>query len=136
MMRLRSDLVALCQAALDGKLDSADIEWDNRAALGVVLTAEGYPGAYDKGAIIHGLPTLDSEDQKVFHAGTALDAEGNVITSGGRVLCAVGLGDSVSAAQERAYHLAGRISWKGVYHRRDIGYRAVERERQTGQQDE
>ncbi|MAT51357.1 MAG: phosphoribosylamine--glycine ligase [Porticoccaceae bacterium] len=128
MMRLRSDLVALCQAALNRELDQVSVEWDDRAALGVVLAAGGYPDSYRKGDIIHGIPAIESEDAKVFHAGTALDANGQVITTGGRVLCVVGLGDTVSEAQQRAYHVAADISWKDMYHRRDIGYRAVERE--------
>ncbi len=128
LMRLRSDLVALCLAAVEGRLDGITADWDTRAALGVVLAADGYPGTYNKGDVIHGLPGIGTDDEKVFHAGTRLDSEGRVLTNGGRVLCAVGLGDTVSEAQQRAYHLASNIRWKGAYHRSDIGYRAVERE--------
>jgi len=127
MMRLKSDLVELCETALDGKLDHAKAEWDNRAALGVVLAAGGYPGDYAKGAVIHGLPESDSEDAKVFHAGTA-EKDGQVVTAGGRVLCAVGLGNSVSEAQAKAYTLTRQISWEGSFYRSDIGFRAVARE--------
>jgi phosphoribosylamine--glycine ligase len=127
MMRLDSDLVALCEAALEGKLDQVSIDWDPRAALGVVLAAGGYPGDYHKGDVITGLPTADSADAKVFHAGTA-EHDGQVVTAGGRVLCAVGLGDTVSAAQARAYELTRQISWDKVYYRTDIGHRAVARE--------
>jgi phosphoribosylamine--glycine ligase len=127
MMRLKSDLVMLCQLALDGKLDQAEAEWDPRAALGVVLAAGGYPGSYNKGDVIHGLAGADSEDAKIFHAGTA-EKDGEIVTAGGRVLCAVGLGETVSTAQQRAYRLAEKISWDGMFYRRDIGYRAVARE--------
>ncbi|TNE76699.1 MAG: phosphoribosylamine--glycine ligase [Gammaproteobacteria bacterium] len=127
MMRLQSDLVALCNAALDKTLDQCDVAWDKRAALGVVLAAGGYPASYRKGDIISGLPSAELEDRKVFHAGTK-EIDGQVTTNGGRVLCAVGLGDSVSEAQQRAYQLTDQISWDGVYYRTDIGYRAVARE--------
>ncbi len=131
MMRLRSDLVALCEAALDGRLDTVRAEWDPRAALGVVLAAGGYPDTYRKGERIQGLPEKDAPDAKVFHAGTAA-ADGGVVTSGGRVLCAVGLGESVGTAQRRAYALADAIHWDGVYYRRDIGHRAIAREAGAG----
>ena len=132
MMRLRSDLVELCNAALDHRLDRVQAEWDSRAALGVVLAAGGYPDAVRKGDVIHGLDdagrlSLDGKG-KVFHAGTKLE-DGQVVTSGGRVLCAVGLGATVSAAQAQAYALVDRISWQGMQCRRDIGYRAIARER-------
>ena len=127
MMRLKSDLVALCNSALDGKLDQATVEWDDRAALGVVLAAAGYPGDYPKGDVINDLDDADSTDAKIFHAGTA-SKEGNVVTAGGRVLCAVGLGHSVSEAQTNAYALCKKISWNGMFYRHDIGYRAVARE--------
>jgi len=127
MMRLKSDLVELCNAALDGKLDSTTAEWDDRAALGVVLAAAGYPGSYPKGDVINGLEGADASDAKIFHAGTA-DKEGNVVTAGGRVLCAVGLGGSVTEAQAKAYELSKKISWEGMFYRNDIGYRAVTRE--------
>ncbi|HHJ20340.1 MAG TPA: phosphoribosylamine--glycine ligase [Gammaproteobacteria bacterium] len=128
MMRLRSDLVELALAALDHKLDQVVIDWDSRAALGVVMAAGGYPEHYAKGNVIQGLPAEGSDTAKVFHAGTAVQ-DGEVVTSGGRVLCAVGLGDSVEIAQQQAYALVDQIHWDGAYSRRDIGYRAVARER-------
>ncbi len=127
MLRLQSDLVALCDAALAGKLDQCSTEWDPRAAIGVVLAAGGYPASYNKGDIISGLPTTDTEGEKVFHAGTQL-IEGQTATNGGRVLCATALGNSVGEAQARAYNLAKQVSWKGVFSRSDIGYRAIARE--------
>ncbi len=127
MLRLRSDLVALCRAALAGGLDGCAADWDPRPAVGVVLAAGGYPGSYRKGDIIEGLPGSSPADEKVFHAGTAA-SDGQVVTSGGRVLCATALGDSVRAAQARAYALAGQIHWPDVYFRKDIAYRAVARE--------
>jgi phosphoribosylamine---glycine ligase len=126
MMRLKSDLAALCNAAIDGKLDTVQAHWDERAALGIVLAAGGYPDSYNKGDVISGLPE-DTEDAHVFHAGTSLQDD-EVVTNGGRVLCVTALGDSVSAAQKRAYEVAGSINWKDVYMRRDIGHRAVARE--------
>jgi phosphoribosylamine--glycine ligase len=128
MLRLQSDLVALCLSALDGKLDGQSAAWDSRAALGVVLAAGGYPDSYAKGHPITGLPESEATDAKVFHAGTAL-RDGQVVTNGGRVLCATALGNSVAEAQRRAYELADRIHWQDLYCRRDIGYRAVARER-------
>ena len=128
MMRLKSDLVELCEAALDHRLDSMHAEWDSRAALGVVLAAEGYPDNVRKGDDIAGLAAAAKLPGKVFHAGTRAES-GNVLTHGGRVLCAVGLGDNVSAAQAQAYALVNAISWQGMQCRRDIGYRAIERER-------
>ncbi len=127
MMRLKSDLVALCNTALDRKLDSASAEWDERAAMGVVLAAGGYPGDYAKGDAISGLDGADSADAKIFHAGTA-EQDGNVVTAGGRVLCATALGHTVSEAQKKAYELADKIAWNGMFMRRDIGYRAIARE--------
>ena len=127
MMRLRSDLVTLCEAALAGRLQETHAEWDPRAALGVVMAAGGYPGSYAKGAPIHGLKQPAEEAVKVFHAGTAL-ADGEVVTAGGRVLCVTALGDTVGAAQQRAYAAADTIGWDGAFLRRDIGYRAVQRE--------
>jgi phosphoribosylamine--glycine ligase len=127
MMRLRSDLTALCEAALDGKLDQVAAEWIPQAALGIVLAAGNYPDTPRKGDPISGLQHAAELPGKVFHAGTQL--QGNtVITNGGRVLCAVGLGDTVKAAQKQAYALADAITWEGVQYRRDIGYRAIERE--------
>ncbi|WP_193166087.1 phosphoribosylamine--glycine ligase [Microbulbifer hainanensis] len=127
MMRLKSDLVELCRAAVDKSLDQVEIEWDARPALGVVLAANGYPGSYRKGDAISGLDRADSDNAKVFHAGTALDGE-RVVTSGGRVLCATALGDTVAEAQANAYEAARAIHWDGVFFRKDIGYRAIERE--------
>ncbi len=127
LMRLKSDLVSICTAALDDTLDKVTAEWDERAALGVVMAAGGYPGSYAKGKRIAGLDEDFGDDQKVFHAGTALDGD-DVVTSGGRVLCVVGLGDSVAAAAERAYDAVDKICWEDVYLRRDIGHRAIARE--------
>jgi phosphoribosylamine--glycine ligase len=126
MMRLQSDLVALCDAAIDGRLDAVSADWDPRAAIGVVLAAGGYPGDYAKGEVIHGIPEATA-DRKVFHAGT-VEKDGQVVTSGGRVLCVVALGDKVSEAQARAYEWVRAIQWNGVYYRQDIGYRALARE--------
>ena len=126
MLRMKSDLVAHCLAALDGKLDQEQTEWDPRAALGVVLAAGGYPGSYRQGDEIHGLPD-EAEGLKVFHAGTA-EKEGKVVTAGGRVLCATALGQNVTRAQQQAYHLVAQISWDGMYFRKDIGHKAVSRE--------
>ncbi|MDQ2696185.1 MAG: phosphoribosylamine--glycine ligase, partial [Pseudomonadota bacterium] len=130
LLRLRSDLVALCAAALAGRLHEVQADWDPRAALGVVMAAAGYPGDYAKGDMITGLPA-DASDAKVFHAGTAV-RDGRIVTSGGRVLCATALGGTVSEAQARAYALARQIRWNGVYYRTDIGYRAIARERAAG----
>ncbi|EKO3478783.1 phosphoribosylamine--glycine ligase [Vibrio fluvialis] len=130
MMRMQSDLVELCLAAIDGKLDLVESKWDPRASIGIVLAAGGYPGDYAKGDIISGLPTTEVEDQKVFHAGTT-DKDGHVVTNGGRVLCATALGNTVSEAQQRAYELAKQISWNGMFHRNDIGYRAIAREQEN-----
>ena len=132
MMRLKSDLVQHCLDAIDGKLDSAEARWDERTAIGIVLAAGGYPDSYEKGNTISGLENTETESTKVFHAGTA-EKDGKVITNGGRVLCAVALGDSVTEAQRVAYQLVDRISWKDVYFRRDIGYRAVAREAATNE---
>ena len=127
MMRLQSDLVEHIEAALDGALDGQTAAWDSRAALGVVLAAGGYPGSYRKGDVITGLPQEEMADAKVFHAGTAMK-DGQIVTAGGRVLCVVGLGETVGRAQARAYEIVDRIHWKDVYFRRDIGYRAIARE--------
>ncbi|HJX33651.1 MAG TPA: phosphoribosylglycinamide synthetase C domain-containing protein, partial [Desulfatiglandales bacterium] len=121
------DLVEMCLAALDKRLDKILVEWDSRPALGVVMAAGGYPEGYAKGEPISGLPDQGQEDLKVFHAGTILK-EGLVVTNGGRVLCVTALGATVSEAQKKAYALAGQIKWKNVYYRTDIGYRAIERE--------
>ena len=130
MLRLKSDLAELCLAALDKKLDQTTADWDERASLGVVLAAGGYPDSYEKGHVILGLPENEQAGQKVFHAGTKED-NGRVVTNGGRVLCAAALGDNVSEAHDHAYDLAKQIMWKDVYFRKDIGYRAIERERNS-----
>ncbi len=126
LLRLKSDLVDLLEHAVNGTLDSINAEWDRRVALGVVLAAAHYPEAPRKGDVIHGLPA-GGEDYHVFHAGTALNAAGEVITSGGRVLCVTALGDKVQLAQQRAYQVAEPIEFSGRQMRRDIGYRAIGR---------
>jgi phosphoribosylamine--glycine ligase len=128
LMRLRSDLARICKSTLDGTLSSISADWDQRAALGVVMAAGGYPESYAKGEIISGLDMADSDSQKVFHAGTA-NSDNDVVTNGGRVLCAVGLGDSVTDAARKAYDAVDKIDWDEVYLRRDIGHRAIARER-------
>jgi phosphoribosylamine---glycine ligase len=127
MLRMRSDLVAHCLAALKRQLDQEHAEWDPRASVGVVLAAGGYPGDYEKGLPISGLPEPESAVSKVFHAGTTLHND-QIVTAGGRVLCATALGDSVTEAQKRAYELTRSIHWDGVYFRSDIAYRAITRE--------
>ncbi len=127
LARLRSSLTDICNATLQGTLSTQSADWDSRAALGVVLAAGGYPANYGSGHIISGLETIDGENQKVFHAGTAL-ADNDIVTSGGRVLCAVGLGKSVADAATAAYEAADKIYWQDVYYRRDIGHRAIARE--------
>ncbi|MDS4029448.1 MAG: phosphoribosylamine--glycine ligase, partial [Candidatus Contendobacter sp.] len=132
IMRLRSDLVELCEATLDGRLHEVKADWDPRPALGVVMTAAGYPGAYRKGDVIAGLPRHDEElgsDVKLFHAGTLEGKDGHIVTHGGRVLCATALGGTVAEAQSLAYNLVKQVCWDGVYYRTDIGYRAIARER-------
>jgi phosphoribosylamine--glycine ligase len=127
MMRLKSDLVALCNAALDKKLAQTTAQWDERAAVGIVIAAAGYPDDYAKGDLISGLGSGESDSAKVFHAGTRLEGN-NIVTAGGRVLCATALGESVVAAQKNAYELASKISWNGSWYRKDIGHRAISRE--------
>ncbi|MGR9089352.1 MAG: phosphoribosylamine--glycine ligase [Gammaproteobacteria bacterium] len=128
MMRLRSDLAAACLAMLEGRGDKVELDWDSRKALGVVVASGGYPAGYAKGKIISGLETGITSDTYVFHAGTSLDDDGRIVTTGGRVLCVVGLGDTVGEAQARAYARAGDIAFDGAFCRRDIGYRAIARE--------
>lgn len=128
MMRLTSDLAALCLAGAKGELAGKQCEWDPRAAVGVVLAAGGYPGNYRKGDVIHGLADAERAQCKVFHAGTAQNADGEITTAGGRVLCVTALGDSVSAAQQQAYQGVNAIHWDGVEFRRDIAFRAIARE--------
>ena len=124
LMRLKSDLAALIELALAGRLDTAEAQWDPRVALGVVLAAAGYPGTPRKGGAVHGLPDA-TEDCHVFHAGTALEAD-KVIVNGGRVLCVTALGHNPKTAQRRAYEIAGRIRFDGMQMRSDIGRRALE----------
>ena len=126
MMRLKSDLPALCLKALDGKLDEVQTEWDSRPALGVVMAAKGYPEDYAKGDPITGLPDQESADVKVFHAGTSMNQE-VPITSGGRVLCVCALGEDVAEAQKKAYDQVAKIHWPGAFYRKDIGHRAISR---------
>ncbi|MNJ23185.1 Phosphoribosylamine--glycine ligase [compost metagenome] len=127
MLRMRSDLVELCLAACAGKLDQVEAIYDPRVAIGVVLAAGGYPGDYQQGKPISGLPVEEASGEKVFHAGSQLAGD-TIVTAGGRVLCATALGHTVAEAQQRAYQLAGRIQWDGVFYRKDIGWRAIERE--------
>jgi phosphoribosylamine--glycine ligase len=127
LFRLRSDLVRLCLASFDGTLGLEPIDWDPRATVGVVIASRGYPDAYERGMAIAGLERVTSDDQKIFHAGTRL-VNGDVVSDGGRVLCAVGIGTTVGAAQRRAYDAVSKVGWDGAFYRKDIGYRAVERE--------
>ena len=125
MMRLNSDLTELCLAALNGELDTVETTWDPRPALGVVLAAGGYPDTYNKGDVITGLPEQAQVDSKVFHAGTKKQGD-DIVTSGGRVLCACALGDDLADAQRKAYELTESISWDQVYYRTDIGFKALD----------
>lgn len=127
MMRLKSDLVELCLAAIDKNLDQTATEWDERPSLGVVLAAGGYPDEYAKGHPISGLPSDISSEYKVFHAGT-IQVGDQVVTAGGRVLCACALGDSIAQAQQKAYELCRQIDWQDVYFRTDIGFKAIRSE--------
>ena len=127
MMRLQSDLTELCNAAIDNQLDSITAQWDPRTSIGVVLAAGGYPFDYQKGNVISGIP-VETSDTKTFHAGTKIEA-GNIVTNGGRVLCACALGDSVEDAQQKAYKTVHSIQWDKVYFRTDIGHRAISREK-------
>jgi phosphoribosylamine--glycine ligase len=131
MLRMNSDLVRHCLAAIDGKLDTEKSVWDPRASLGVVMAASGYPGSYAKDEAIYGLNELDFEaSQKVFHAGTKLH-DNQVTSAGGRVLCATALGQNVTQAQQNAYELIKEIDWPTAYYRKDIGYRAIQREQSS-----
>ena len=127
MMRLKSDLANLCIMTLDGKLNEASIEWDDRVALGVVLASKGYPTGLSKGDVIKGLDSEFANDVKVFHAGTAEQDE-NFVTSGGRVLCVTAMADNVLGANNKAYSAIQQINWDGMFYRTDIGYRAIKRE--------
>lgn len=126
MLRMQSDLVELCLAGCEGTLDQQDSQWDPRPALGIVLAAGGYPGDYQTGLQIHGLPLEQPDDRKVFHAGTKMQGD-VVVTNGGRVLCVTALGDDVADAQQRARELVKDISWTGSFNRSDIGWRAIDR---------
>ena len=128
MLRLRSDLLDLVEAAIDGKLDRTTAQWDSRPSLGVVMAAEGYPGTPRTGDVIGSWDAPEVIDVKVFHAGTKLEGE-HIVTAGGRVLCVCALGDTVADAQHKAYEGVAGISWHGEFHRHDIGWRAIERER-------
>ena len=131
LLRLQSDLVVHCIAALEGTLDQQTTKWDPRPSIGVVLAAGGYPGSYRGGDVISGFSDLsDSPNEKVFHAGTSM-SDGKVVTSGGRVLCATAIGQTVSEAQARAYEVAAKIHWDDVYLRDDIGWRAIAREQNS-----
>ncbi len=124
MMRLKSDLSALCLAALNQKLDQITTEWDTRASLGVVMASGGYPETYQKGYTIHGLPDTETTDTKVFHAGTQLK-NNEIVTSGGRILCACALGDNIAQAKNQAYELVNQIHWQDAFYRTDIGDKAI-----------
>ena len=127
MLRLRSDLLELVEAAIDGRLDRVVAQWDPRPSLGVVMAAEGYPGTPRTGDIINSIDAPDVEGTKVFHAGTRVESD-HVVTAGGRVLCVCALGDTIAEAQQRAYAEVAGISWRGEFHRHDIGWRAIARE--------
>ena len=128
MLRLQSDLVDLVEAAIDGRLDTTGAQWDPRPSLGVVMAAAPYPDTPRTGDVIVGLDDVPAM-AKVFHAGTALDAEGRVVSAGGRVLCVAALGESVSGAQRNAYAGVAKVRWTNEFHRTDIGWRAIARER-------
>jgi len=127
MLRLKSELPNLCLMALDGKLDAVEIEWDTRPSVGIVLASAGYPGNYKNGDLISGLDADTSDNQKLFHAGT-IERNGEIVTNGGRVLCATALGDTISEAQSTAYKLVNEVNWENMYFRKDIAYRAIARE--------
>ena len=126
MMRLQTDLIELCQASITGELATKTIDWDQRVALGVVMAADGYPDDYHKGAIIDGLQDINNDSTKVFHAGTDTNGD-NTVTSGGRVLCVTGLGETVKKAADTAYRGVKKIHWEGTHYRTDIGHRAINR---------
>ncbi len=128
MMRLQSDLLDLVEAAIDARLAEVEAQWDPRPSLGVVMAAENYPGTPRSGDVVGSWDVPEIDDTKVFHAGTRL-VEGQVVTAGGRVLCVCALGDTVAEAQRLAYEAVAGISWHGEFHRHDIGWRAIERER-------
>jgi phosphoribosylamine--glycine ligase len=125
MMRLQSDLVEMCLAALKQQLHLCQSNWDPRPALGVVLAAGGYPGTYVKGDVIMGLEQVTEQQCKVFHAGTKTEND-QIVTNGGRVLCACAIGNDLQDAQNKAYLVAEKISWQDVYYRTDIGFKALQ----------
>lgn len=128
LMRLKSDFISLCLAGAEGRLNEVTAEWDSQVALGVVMAAGGYPGAYQKGDVIQGFDNIG--DAKVFHAGTRMDGE-QVVTHGGRILCVTALGETTAKAQANAYASIKQIAWKECYYRNDIGHRAIAREKQN-----
>ena len=128
LMRLQSDLVEMCEKAIEGKLNELELQWDERAALGVVMASAGYPESASKGDVINGIEQAENETKKIFHAGTA-SKNGQVVTAGGRVLCVTALGKTVSEAQQSAYEMVNKIHCEGMFCRSDIGYRAVNREK-------
>jgi phosphoribosylamine--glycine ligase len=130
LMRLQSDLAELCLAAVNGRLNQLEAQWDPRPALGVVMAAGGYPESYSKGHVISGLDTAEANGARVFHAGTGLNGD-QVVTSGGRVLCVCAMADKVSDAAAAAYAGCDKIHWDGAFYRRDIGHRAIARERKA-----
>ncbi|MBX2867877.1 MAG: phosphoribosylamine--glycine ligase [Acidiferrobacterales bacterium] len=129
LSRLKSDLVSHCLAAVEGRLSGEVAQWDERCCLGVVMAADGYPESYTKGARISGLDLM-VDNTEVFHAGTQVNDSGEIATSGGRVLCVTGFGDTVREAQKKAYQRVSHIDWQGAWYRSDIGYRAVQREQE------
>lgn len=131
MFRLKGDLVEIFEKAIDGQLDQAEIDWDRRTAIGVVMASAGYPGESRLGDVISGLPN-DSQECVVFHAATRRNADGELCTAGGRVLCVTALGDSVKMAQKRAYDTVAGIHFAGAQYRRDIGWRALTKPNQGG----
>jgi len=125
LMRLQSDFAELCLAALQGKLADCTLQWDPRAALGVVLAVPGYPEHYQTGEVIPTLNDIPASDQyKVFHAGTKLE-DGRIVTQGGRLLCVTALGNTLEEAQEKAYRLVKKVKWEGTFYRNDIGHRGL-----------
>jgi phosphoribosylamine--glycine ligase len=126
LMRMQSDLAELCLAGVHQQLNQHNVKWDNRTALGVVLAAGGYPEHYQKGDVIHGLPKQETTFQKIFHAGSVLN-NNQVVTNGGRVLCATALGADIHEAQQNAYALVKNITWPNMFYRKDIGHRAIKR---------
>jgi phosphoribosylamine--glycine ligase len=126
LMRLKSNFLSLVDAAIDGRLDKVEADWDRRVALGVVLAAAGYPETPRRGDVILGLPEREEENVHVFHAGTTF-SDDQVVTSGGRVLCVTALGETVKDAQKRAYEAVNTVRFNGMQFRRDIGHRAIKR---------